>query len=259
MKKKRKIHLMSNKDSYYNNLLVIDGDFLAFLAASTITDRFITVTDNATSKSEVHKNITEFKKHCTASSFNVTDFTIEDGQSQHENYLQKSKFIISGKVNKFKKATGCTNVLIVMGGDTNFRNDIPLFSKYKDRANSFRPNCLKEIRDLLATMYNTEYSVNCEADDLISTYQYLGHKTGNKIVVVAVDKDACQTAGLLYNPTTELLKDCSGFGKIELTQKANKTYKLTGHGRLFLYYQLIVRRLSRYVQSFSKRSNYNRL
>jgi len=227
---------MSN--DYYNNLLVIDGDFLAFLAASTVVERFIEVKDNVSLTSTKYKNITEFKKHCSTNSFDVSDYTIEDGQKLDDSYLQKAKYIISGKVNKFKKATGCTNVLIVMGGPTNFRNDIPLFTKYKERSASFRPVCLKEIRDLLETMYNTEYSDNCEADDLISTYQYLGHKTGNKIVVVTEDKDAKQTPGLLYNPRSELLIDCAGFGKLDLTQKNNSTYKLNGYGRLWLYYQV---------------------
>lgn len=126
-----------------------------------------------------------------------------------------------------------------MGGKTNFRNDIPLFEKYKAREGAFRPACLKEVRTLLEEIYQVEYSVDCEADDLISMYQYKGWKTKKKIVVVAVDKDAKQTPGWLYNPDSELLKDCSGFGEIWLKDKANGTKKLDGFGRMFFYYQVL--------------------
>lgn len=141
-----------------------------------------------------------------------------------------------------------------MGGKGNFRDDLPLFGKYKDRANSFRPECLKEIRDLLTTLYKVEYSVNCEADDLISTYQYLGYKTKKRIIVCTEDKDARQTPGLLFNPRTETLIDCSGFGELDLITKVSssgtKTYKTKGYGRLWFYFQCISRRSSRFVFPF---------
>lgn len=221
--------------------LLLIGDFLAFLAASTITTRSIEVCDSFTNSVNTYKNITEFRKCCAETNIDSTapNFTIKECQTLKENYLSSAKFIIIGKVNKFKKATNCKNVLVVMGGPTNFRTSLPLFKKYKDRANSFRPNCLKEIRDLVEQLYTVQYSDGCEADDLISWYQYLGHKTKKHIVVVAEDKDARQTPGLLFNPKTEELLDCSGFGKLEMKTKANGTKKLTGHGRLWLYYQIV--------------------
>lgn len=194
-------------------------------------------------KITTHKNKTEFKSTHSSSIVDITGYEIQDKQRTTNNYLNAAKFIIIGKVNKFKKLTNCDKVLIVMGGKGNFRDDLPLFTKYKDRANSFRPVCLKEIRDLLATLYPVEYSVNCEADDLISTWQYLGHKTKKRIIVCTEDKDARQTPGLLFNPRTEEIINCAGFGKLELITKVSssgtKTYKTKGYGRIWFYYQLL--------------------
>ena len=196
-------------------------------------------------KITTHKNKTEFKSAHSSSIVDITGYEIQDKQRTTNNYLNAAKFIILGKVNKFKKLTNCDKVLIVMGGKGNFRDDLPLFTKYKDRANSFRPVCLKEIRDLLATLYPVEYSVQCEADDLISTYQYLGYKTKKRIIVCTEDKDARQTPGLLFNPRTETITDCSGFGELELQTKISsglkpkKTYKVKGYGRLWFYFQCL--------------------
>lgn len=58
------------------------------------------------------------------------------------------------------------------------------------------------------------------------------------------DKDAKQTPGYIFNPRTEEIRFCSGFGKIELITKlsasGSKTYKIDGIGRAFFYYQVVV-------------------
>lgn len=49
--------------------------------------------------------------------------------------------------------------------------------------------------------------------------------------------------GFLFNPRSLEVRDCSGFGRIELitkvSAKGTKTYKLDGEGRFWFYYQLI--------------------
>lgn len=92
---------------------------------------------------------------------------------------------------------------------------------------------------MLPQITTVEYSKDCEADDVISHYQYLGFKTKQRIIVATEDKDAKQTAGLLYNPRTSEINDCSGFGAIWLKQKTNNVKKLDGYGRLWLYYQIV--------------------
>lgn len=130
-----------------------------------------------------------------------------------------------------------------MDGDTNFRNDLKLlYSSYKERSASYRPPNLKEVRALLKTIFPYVESDNCEADDLISRYQFRGRKD-QSFIVVTEDKDAKQTPGHLYNPRKMKIQDCSGFGKLELITKVNakgvKTYKIDGYGRLWFYYQIV--------------------
>lgn len=145
-------------------------------------------------------------------------------------------------MNRLKKETGADKVIIAMGGISNFRDRLPLLHKYKDRKDAYRPSILKEVRALLKELFDTEISNDCEADDIISMYQYKGCKDQSYIVITE-DKDAKQTPGYVYNPRKMEIKDCNGFGKLELITKVsttgNKTYKLDGSGRLWFYYQLV--------------------
>jgi len=130
-----------------------------------------------------------------------------------------------------------------LDGKTNFRDDLALlYSQYKDRAGSYRPPNLSEVRALLKTLFSYEESVNCEADDLISRYQYQG-RADRSYIVVTEDKDAKQTPGYLYNPRKLEIRDCSGFGKlipiVKVSTSGKETFKLDGYGRLWFYYQLI--------------------
>lgn len=131
-----------------------------------------------------------------------------------------------------------------MDGKTNFRDHLALLhSQYKDRASSYRPPHLSEVRALLKTLFSFEESVNCEADDLISRYQYKGRQDKSYIVVTE-DKDAKQTPGYLYNPRKLEIRDCSGFGKLIPIVKVSpttgrETFKLDGFGRLWFYYQVV--------------------
>lgn len=130
-----------------------------------------------------------------------------------------------------------------MDGKTNFRDDLALlYSRYKDRVGSYRPPNLSDVRALLKTLFSYEESIDCEADDIISRYQYLG-RSDRSYIVVTEDKDAKQTPGYVYNPRKLEIRDCSGFGKlipiIKVSASGKETFKLDGYGRLWFYYQLI--------------------
>jgi hypothetical protein len=87
-----------------------------------------------------------------------------------------------------------------------------------------------------------------EADDVLSMYQFKGHvdKLENGFYsyrTVAQDKDARQTDGELFNPTTDsngkwtypepLIID--GLGSLYLNDKGD----VKGHGRAWLYFQIM--------------------
>lgn len=95
---------------------------------------------------------------------------------------------------------------------------------------------------MIKSMYHCEMIDDLEADDLISMYQFKGHKD-QTYVVCTEDKDAKQTPGYMFNPRTKEIRCCNGFGKIELITKTSisgkKTYKIDGKGRSFFYYQIV--------------------
>lgn len=69
-----------------------------------------------------------------------------------------------------------------------------------------------------------------------------GHKN-NDYIVGTEDKDANQTPGYKYNPKTKEILCGNGFGKVELIIKesssGSKSYKVTGYGRAFFYFQVV--------------------
>lgn len=222
-------------------LLVYDGDWLAFLIASVIQEKSVKVFDTEGKFVKEYKNKTLFTKD---SRLYNKDFTVVPCQTLKPNHMNKALFTLRGKVAKHLKDTQCDEILITLGGKTNFRDRLNLPRKYKgSRANTERPLALKEVRDFLATQYNTIYSQDEEADDLISKYQFKSFKNiinnvDEKIVVCTLDKDARGTPGLLYDPNKEKLISISGLGELTC-DLINKKRKLYGTGRKWFYSQLL--------------------
>lgn len=178
-------------------------------------------------------------------SLNIDESTIEVIKEKRviEKWQDTAKGVMLGKANKLKRESGTDCVLIAIGGKTNFRDRLALLhSKYKDREGSYRPPHLSEVRALLRSILPYEESVDMEADDIISMYQYKGREDQSYIVCTE-DKDAKQTPGFLFNPRKLEIKDCSGFGSLELKVKTSasdkKTYSVDGKGRCWFYYQVV--------------------
>lgn len=218
---------------------------LAFMAACVthVTWYYLieedgTVTKSSKTKTVITKLLAKNLKSNPSYKGNLTSEKVLD-----PDWEKTAKNVIIGKVNKLKRLAGCTDVLIVIGGSTNFRTRLPLlYSCYKDRKDNYRPPNLKEVRELIITLFPYQVSDDCEADDLIGHYQYLG-RNDQSYIVVTEDKDAVQTPGFILNPRTEEITDCNGFGELDLITKVSssgsKSYKLKGRGRKFLYAQLI--------------------
>lgn len=173
---------------------------------------------------------------------NIDECTVEKDIVVHKNWEAIARATVANKIKKWKAATGCSRVIIAMGGPTNFRDRLALFQKYKDRPPSNKPLKLKDVRALIIETYHCVISDDCEADDIIAMYQFKGREDGSYIVCTE-DKDAKQTPGYTFNPRTEEIRCCSGFGKIDLITKISasnkKTYKIDGYGRCFFYYQVV--------------------
>lgn len=220
-----------------DGLLVIDGDWLAYKVASILEKKEVRIFDEQGKFINNFKNKTEYKKDANYN----PNFEIRDSQKLIKSYISTMEYRLKSLVKDFLKATGCSEVLIALGGPSNFRDRLDLPQKYKgNRDGTLRPLALGETRTILATMFPTVYSEDEEADDIISKYQhkYSQDRVGRRIVVCTLDKDARGTPGLLYNPDKSTLVDIDGLGFLTLT-KASSGYKLYGEGRKWFYSQLL--------------------
>lgn len=217
-------------------LLVIDGDWLAYKVAAILEKKEVRVFDTDGNFVNNYKNKTEYKNCATYN----PNFEIKDSQKLIKSYQSTMDYRLRVLVKTFLDATGCTEVLIAMGGPDNFRDLLNLPEKYKgNRDGSIRPLALKETRDRVCEIFPYVVAVGEEADDIISKYQYTYSKNrSERIVVCTLDKDARGTPGLLYNPDKNTLVDIDGLGFLKLT-KGSSGYKLYGEGRKWFYAQLL--------------------
>lgn len=230
----------------HKGLLVIDGDWLAFLVACAIEKTSVKIYDSENVFVKEYKNKTLYKKD--VKNYNETNI-IQDCQTLPSNYISASTFILTSKVKKLLIATQCNEVLIALGGDTNFRDRLHLPRKYKgSREFAARPLALSEVKNLIASKYKTEYSNDEEADDIISKYQFLSYQKvqenngdvfKDRIVVCTLDKDARSTPGILHDPKTNETTFINGLGYVTRKLTASKKSKLYGVGRKWFYAQLL--------------------
>ena len=230
-----------------NGLLVIDADWICYMVASAIEKRSVKIYDSENNFVKEYKNKTTYSKDIK--NYN-SSFTVEPCQSLPKDYLNNATYILQSQIKKHLNASQCNEVLLALGGPTNFRDRLPLPRAYKgSRASVDRPLALNEIRDLVAKKYNTVYSVDEEADDIISKYQFKAYQHllennnnvfDQRIVVCTLDKDARGTPGLLYDPNKGTVTNIEGLGYLERKLCSNgKTRKLYGVGRKWFYSQLL--------------------
>lgn len=226
--------LIKLPDKLSGSLLVIDGDFLAFKVASVLETRCVKVFDED-KELYTFKNKTAFKK---SEDYN-SDFIVKDSQILKDNYKITMTFITKSIVNNLLKSSNTKTPLIVLGGNTNFRDRLSLPVAYKgNRIDKLRPLALRETKDNFSKLYNTIYAEDEEADDLISKFQYKSFVEKNKgLIVCTPDKDAKGTPGYLFHPEDKYLTLIEGLGFVSIKQTSK--IKLIGEGRKFFYSQLL--------------------
>lgn len=219
-----------------NSILVIDNDFLSFKIASVLEHKCIKVYDKDNEFVGRFKHRTEFKN---SDKFN-SEHRVEDSQSLKNDYKNSMSYLFNHFIKQYLKETDTKEVILVGGGPTNFRDNLPLPTKYKgNRDDTLRPLALKECKQFGLNNYPSLISDNCEADDLISMFQFRSSlDTENKIIVLTPDKDAKQTQGKLYVPGDKLY-DISGVGFVGL-KKLTKRTKLEFQGRISIAAQLLL-------------------
>jgi hypothetical protein len=218
-------------------LAVIDGDEIAFIVASACEKRTVKLTNALSEQSAVFKNKTEFKNFTKGLEVPEELFTLEEIQTADD--LPSALHTVKVILENIKTACAATAIEIYLSGKDNFRDLIPLPSKYKsNRADVLKPLLLKDIRAYLVRK-GAKIIDGQEVDDVVAHRMWDGYKSDKKIIGVTADKDACGSAGWLYNrdkmEAPEFI-DGKGVGELHLDGKN----KVRGTGRKWGYLQWLI-------------------
>ncbi len=215
--------------------VVIDMDMIIYRAAAAGEKRSILATHNDSGRTKSFDTRTALKDFIKDTKWVYEDFTIEDVQTPDpiENVLHT----IKAMVGSIQEATFATNTYMVIDGKGNFRDDLPLPTKYKgNRVDTIRPVHLGECKKFVMNKWQPNQAFNREADDLLSEMCYKGMRKGEKWVAATADKDQRGFPCYYYDftkPEQPIYLIDGGIGKLYLNDK--KAAK--GHGFLWLCYQ----------------------
>jgi hypothetical protein len=222
-------------------ILYIDGDICAYMTAAACEKKTIIATHLPSGKSKPFKNKTELKKLLKEKGKELTnDYQIKEVQEAIP--VEQCIKSLQQKIQNIVSAVEPDEYFVLIGGINNFRDKLPLPSKYKgSRKDILRPVHLKACLNYLRDAYRIPEINGWEADDELSILGYTSLSQGNKAVIATLDKDVMQGNGLLvYNETIKeppRLIDELGELYLKIDTKGGKTVK--GSGLKFLCFQWI--------------------
>jgi hypothetical protein len=217
-------------------IAVIDGDEIAFSIAAACETRTIKVTNKLNHESSCFKHRTEMKKFLHGLEVPDDFYTVEDVQVADDiaNACHSVKVSIEG----IKQACKADKVEVYLSGKDNFRDSLPLPTKYKSgRTDMIKPILLPDVRAYIVKKYNAKIVDGKEVDDVVCHRMWDGHKSGQKIIGCTYDKDALSNTGWLYNRDKMTEPEyIEGLGELHIDGKN----KVRGKGRKWGYLQWIV-------------------
>lgn len=224
-----------NKEWDNSTVLILDGDEIAYQVAAACEQRGIIATNKSNEAGATFKTRTQMKDFLAGLEVPEGFYDVVDSQIAEP---AKNAFAtVKAKILNLKEKFKTNNIEIYMSGEGNYRLDIPLPERYKsNRKDTLRPLLLQEIRDYLVQYQNAITVHGDEADAVLAARMYAGYRSGNNIIAVSVDKDLRITSGQCYNPEKDELLKVDGFGALYKDDKG----KVRGHGRMFLYQQLLI-------------------
>lgn len=253
--------------------ICFDFDFIIFEAVSVAQRTFITVTHNPTGKVMEFENRTELwgdfrkkeggwvgmrNKLSGNDYYKAEDFTVVDGAELRpfrvkgkdgapdtfKSPSDGAKEIIDDKISMICAQLKCGNYFGYTGTGEVFRHSLATLLPYKgNREDLVTPILLKEMKQYVIDHHNAVMVTGIEADDACSMANVKaykawiagGKKDADKLIGVAIDKDAKQTEGWHFNPGKDSApRLIEGFGSLWLTDKGD----VDGCGRMWLYYQV---------------------
>lgn len=218
------------------DVLILDADSIAYKAAAANEARSITATHKQSGDVTAYDNVTAFRAVLKAQEKDVEeDYIITPVQEpRHVSYARSQA---EETIKKYHRMTGVDKHEIYIGGADNFRDSIPLPTRYKGgRDNTIRPVQLKDVRYHMIQNLGAIVVEGQEVDDVGSIRAYEGWKANKgKVIQVTCDKDALQCNGWLLNPDKMASPVyIQGFGELHREGKGVK-----GTGRLWLYFQAL--------------------
>lgn len=237
-----------------DTVVIIDGDVLCYKVASSSEKSFIMV-KNKLGKEKKFKNKTEFKKWCEDRGKDFNDYTWVDGKDVEslEYCLGTLKRAIANIV-KFTKAD-YYELYIEGSGCRNFRCELPLIDKYKDRDHSNRPDYLTDCKEYVVNHSGAIVVMDRETDDVFQQRLYELTTSGIDAIGYTIDKDASQNYQFdiaIYNPDhAKIHRFKKGIGSLWETSAGIK-----GSGLKWLMFQtLLYDRIDNYcLNQFYKKS-----
>jgi len=177
-------------------IAIIDGDLLSFKASAANETRLIKATHIPSKRTKEFKHRTEFKEFI-GDSFPLSDFEVVDVQKADN--ISYALHTVKQMINNIVSKCGTDKYEIYLSGSDNFRDTLPLPTKYKgNREGMLKPLQLREVKQYLIEKQGARVATG-EADDVISTRQYEGLLRGEKIIGCSTDKDSYGTEGYIFN------------------------------------------------------------
>lgn len=218
------------------NVLILDGDSIAYKSSASVERRFINVTHEPSGKSKEFKHRTEFKKSMQEKNKEITeDYIIQDDREVQP--LENVLYIVKKHIERICDEVEPDKLIIFAGEQNNFRRDLPLPTRYKgNRTDLIRPVHLEAAKTYLRTTYKAKESIGKENDDDCSIAAYEALKDGYRPVMYFYEKDQFQLDGvtLLYDKFDFEYQLVPELGELYLDKSSVK-----GLGLKFLAYQWI--------------------
>lgn len=217
-------------------IAVLDGDEICYSIAAACEDRTIKATNQLNNEFSSFKHRTELKKFLHGLEVPDDFYLIEDVQVADD--IANACHSVKVSVDSIKQACKADKIEVYLSGKDNFRDLIPLPTKYKsNRQDQLRPILLDEVRAYMVKKYKAVIVNGEEVDDVVCHRMWDGAKAGQKIIGVTRDKDSLGSTGWLYNRDKMTEPEyIEGLGELHIDAKN----KVRGKGRKWGYLQWLI-------------------
>ena len=226
--------------SKQKTILLVDGDTLCFRSAAAAETRSVDVIHKPSGRSRIFTTRTAFKDYLKGRDFEYKPDDYEFIDIQSEEDVSHPLHSIKVQLKKMQEVTQADQTRIFVGGKGNFREELPLPTKYKSgRDGLIRPIHLSECKEFAVRNLGAELINGEEADDALIYVGYNYLKQGHKVVLGSQDKDAHAYSGLhIYDFTNEDSKvwEVPEWGDLWLDQKG----KVRGNGFKWYCHQMLL-------------------